>query len=406
MALTTYGRSTGFCIDPIEKKPLNHFYPGTPVLSFGTAGCNLGCKFCQNWDISKSREVERLSAIAEPDQIANAALNTNCTSVAYTYNDPIIWAEYAIDNLRSRGFSFFEANDQLFFLNGNALFPISVGAAFDDDLQSEKENALASPLVSFPQSEAFGYLDWQLAENGGLNTIFDNVWYAVNTLDISVSTRDITEAGVSEKELLLSTSNPLLLKRYDNDDFSVVSFDNNAEITTLQRTPRTVSIGANTSQRPPYINYLSQDGTSWHSETFRSNAAKTIFRIESENLLSIPLYDARYYFNHEEDPDETLALLYAEDQDNGGAIPLLTSPSLFQYSGSADTPLGNKMAEVNANVVNSENNRISVFADDYGLAILDVVVNGEIETKYYYFDPVNTVTEAELPSEMIEIPLP
>ncbi|MCA9175599.1 MAG: AmmeMemoRadiSam system radical SAM enzyme [Planctomycetales bacterium] len=97
MALTTYGRSTGFCIDPIEKKPLNHFYPGTPVLSFGTAGCNLGCRFCQNWDISKSREVERLSAVALPDAIAAAALQNGCRSVAFTYNDPVIWAEYAID---------------------------------------------------------------------------------------------------------------------------------------------------------------------------------------------------------------------------------------------------------------------------------------------------------------------
>ncbi len=97
MALTTYGRSTGFCIDPIEKKPLHHFYPGTPVLSFGTAGCNLGCKFCQNWDISKSRQVERLSAIATPEQIAHVAQQQQCTSVAFTYNDPVIWAEYAID---------------------------------------------------------------------------------------------------------------------------------------------------------------------------------------------------------------------------------------------------------------------------------------------------------------------
>jgi AmmeMemoRadiSam system radical SAM enzyme/AmmeMemoRadiSam system protein B/AmmeMemoRadiSam system protein A len=100
MVLTTYGRSTGFCIDPIEKKPLNHFYPGTAVLSFGTAGCNLGCKFCQNWDISKSREVERLSATAEPESIAEAALAHGCQSVAYTYNDPVIWAEYAIDTAR------------------------------------------------------------------------------------------------------------------------------------------------------------------------------------------------------------------------------------------------------------------------------------------------------------------
>ena len=106
MVLTTYGRSTGFCIDPIEKKPLNHFYPGTSVLSFGTAGCNLGCKFCQNWSISKSREIERLSETATPAAIAIAASELDCKSVAFTYNDPVIWAEYAIDaakECRSRG---------------------------------------------------------------------------------------------------------------------------------------------------------------------------------------------------------------------------------------------------------------------------------------------------------------
>ncbi|MFP6764724.1 MAG: AmmeMemoRadiSam system radical SAM enzyme, partial [Planctomycetaceae bacterium] len=101
MMLTTYGRSTGFCIDPIEKKPLNHFFPGTSVLSFGTAGCNLGCKFCQNWDISKAREVERLSHRALPEEIALAAKSLDCHSVAYTYNDPIVWAEYAIDTAKA-----------------------------------------------------------------------------------------------------------------------------------------------------------------------------------------------------------------------------------------------------------------------------------------------------------------
>ncbi|WP_201743661.1 AmmeMemoRadiSam system radical SAM enzyme [Roseiconus nitratireducens] len=97
MVLETYGKSTGFCVDPIEKKPLNHFLPGSAVLSFGTAGCNLGCKFCQNWDISKSREVTRLSDRAMPDEIAAAAAGAGCRSVAFTYNDPVIWAEYAID---------------------------------------------------------------------------------------------------------------------------------------------------------------------------------------------------------------------------------------------------------------------------------------------------------------------
>ncbi len=95
--LTTYGRSSGFCIDPIEKKPLNHFLPGTPILSFGTAGCNLTCKFCQNWDISKSRAMDRLMEEASPEAIAKAAKQTGCRSVAYTYNDPVIFLEYAVD---------------------------------------------------------------------------------------------------------------------------------------------------------------------------------------------------------------------------------------------------------------------------------------------------------------------
>jgi pyruvate formate lyase activating enzyme len=97
MVLTTYGRSSGFCVDPVEKKPLNHFYPGTAILSFGTAGCNLACKFCQNWDISKSREMDRLMDAATPETIARAALELGCQSVAFTYNDPVIFAEYAMD---------------------------------------------------------------------------------------------------------------------------------------------------------------------------------------------------------------------------------------------------------------------------------------------------------------------
>lgn len=97
MVLTTYGLSSGYCVDPIEKKPLNHFLPGTPVLSFGTAGCNLSCKFCQNWDISKSREMETLSDSAPPELIAKAAKELGCQSVAFTYNDPVIFYEYARD---------------------------------------------------------------------------------------------------------------------------------------------------------------------------------------------------------------------------------------------------------------------------------------------------------------------
>ncbi|MGB0712834.1 MAG: AmmeMemoRadiSam system radical SAM enzyme [Gammaproteobacteria bacterium] len=94
---TTYGRSSGYCVDPIEKKPLNHFLPGTPILSFGTAGCNLSCRFCQNWDISKSRQLDTLQQQATPDMIARAAEQLGCRSVAVTYNDPVIFMEYAMD---------------------------------------------------------------------------------------------------------------------------------------------------------------------------------------------------------------------------------------------------------------------------------------------------------------------
>jgi pyruvate formate lyase activating enzyme len=97
IVLTTYGRSSGFCVDPIEKKPLNHFLPGSSVLSFGTAGCNLCCRFCQNWDISKSREWDTLADAAGPEAIALAAERLGCASVAFTYNDPVIFMEYAMD---------------------------------------------------------------------------------------------------------------------------------------------------------------------------------------------------------------------------------------------------------------------------------------------------------------------
>jgi len=103
IVLTTYGRSSGFCIDPIEKKPLNHFLPGSSVLSFGTAGCNLACRFCQNWDISKSREVSRLSDQASPEAIARAARENGARSVAFTYNDPVIFLEYAVDVAKACG---------------------------------------------------------------------------------------------------------------------------------------------------------------------------------------------------------------------------------------------------------------------------------------------------------------
>ncbi len=92
-----YGKSTGFAVDPIEKKPLNHFLPGTGVLSFGTAGCNLGCRFCQNWSISKAKLDDAHSLAVSPEQVVELAIQQQVPSIAFTYNDPVIWGEYVID---------------------------------------------------------------------------------------------------------------------------------------------------------------------------------------------------------------------------------------------------------------------------------------------------------------------
>jgi pyruvate formate lyase activating enzyme len=100
MALLAYGKSTGFAVDPIEKKPLHHFLPGTEVLSFGTVGCNLGCRFCQNWNISKAKASGRGTESHTPEQVVDLAVASGCPSIAFTYNDPVIWAEWAIDVAR------------------------------------------------------------------------------------------------------------------------------------------------------------------------------------------------------------------------------------------------------------------------------------------------------------------
>ncbi|VEG26100.1 AmmeMemoRadiSam system radical SAM enzyme [Actinomyces howellii] len=97
IVLTAYGRSTGLCLDPVEKKPLYHVHPGSSVLSLGTAGCNLACRFCQNWEISTARRTEVLSEQAPVAQVAALARGLGARGVALTYNDPVVFAEYAID---------------------------------------------------------------------------------------------------------------------------------------------------------------------------------------------------------------------------------------------------------------------------------------------------------------------
>jgi AmmeMemoRadiSam system radical SAM enzyme/AmmeMemoRadiSam system protein B/AmmeMemoRadiSam system protein A len=187
MVSTTYGRSTGFCIDPIEKKPLNHFYPGSSVLSFGTAGCNLGCKFCQNWDISKSKQIDSLSELAQPETVAEAARQLDCRSVAFTYNDPVIWAEYAIDCAKACH----AAGVKTVAVTAGYITPLARGPFY------EVMDAANVDLKGF--TEAFY---WKLT-GGHLEPVRQTLQWLVHETDVWVEVTNliIPQANDSEEEL-------------------------------------------------------------------------------------------------------------------------------------------------------------------------------------------------------------
>ena len=187
IVLTTYGRSTGFCIDPIEKKPLAHFLPGTSVLSFGTAGCCLGCRFCQNWHISKTREVAMLSNAASPAEIAEAAERHRCASVAYTYNDPIVFAEYAIDTAwecRERG-----------------IRNVAVTSGF---IQPEAWAEFFGPMdAANVDLKAFHddfYREQCLSKPGGLQDVLDTLRFLVHETQVHVELTTLLIPGLNDSD--------------------------------------------------------------------------------------------------------------------------------------------------------------------------------------------------------------
>lgn len=184
LVLTAYGRSTGFYIDPIEKKPLSHFFPGTPVLSFGTAGCNLGCRFCQNWEISTSSRVEALSDAASPADIARTAAEWQCTSVAFTYNDPVIFAEYAIDTAvacRERG-----------------LRTVAVTAGY----VSPRARAALFDVIDAANVDLKGFSEdfYRKVTGGRLSTVLDTLTYLVHSTSVWVEITTLLIPGLNDSD--------------------------------------------------------------------------------------------------------------------------------------------------------------------------------------------------------------
>ena len=187
IVLATYGRSTGFCVDPIEKKPLNHFLVGTPILSFGTAGCNLGCRFCQNWEISKSREVDRLADHASPEGIAKVAAGHDCSSVAYTYNDPVTWAEYVIDVAEA--------------CHRQGLRNVAVTAGFITKAAREEFfapiDAANVDLKAFTDSF---YKEVCLSKPGGLQDVLDTLVWLVHDSNVWVEITTLLIPGLNDSD--------------------------------------------------------------------------------------------------------------------------------------------------------------------------------------------------------------
>jgi len=192
VVLTTYGRSCGFCVDPIEKKPLNHFLPGTSVLSFGTAGCNLTCKFCQNWDISKSREVDILAEEAMPESIATKAKELGCRSVAFTYNDPIVFLEYAADTAKAC------------YTMGIKNVVVTAGYI----LPAPREHLFRHMDAANVDLKAFSQEFYQSHCSGDLQTVLETLLYIRNETDIwlELTTLLIPGQNDSDDELYAMTN--------------------------------------------------------------------------------------------------------------------------------------------------------------------------------------------------------
>jgi pyruvate formate lyase activating enzyme len=184
VVLTTYGRSSGFCVDPIEKKPLNHFLPGSSVLSFGTAGCNLACRFCQNWDISKSKEIDTLADEASPSAIAAAAQRLGAQSVAFTYNDPVIFLEYAVDVADA--------------CRAVGIRPVAVTAGYICD--EPRRDFYAHMDAANIDLKGFSEEFYRHVAGGHLGAVLDTLEYVVHETDVSVELTTLLIPGHNDSD--------------------------------------------------------------------------------------------------------------------------------------------------------------------------------------------------------------
>jgi pyruvate formate lyase activating enzyme len=222
IVLTTYGRSSGFCVDPIEKKPLNHFLPGSSVLSFGTAGCNLACRFCQNWDISKSKEIDTLADAATPARLAEVAEELGCASVAFTYNDPVIFMEYAIDVATA--------------CHARGINAVAVTAGYVEP--EPRREFFAAMDAANVDLKAFTEDFYRHVCGGHLGAVLDTLEYLVHETDVWVEITNLIIPGKNDSDAELDAMTGWVVEHLGPDvPMHFTAFHPDFKMTDIEHTP-------------------------------------------------------------------------------------------------------------------------------------------------------------------------
>lgn len=314
----------------------------------------------------------------------------------------------AIDNLNNRGPSFPKRDDALILQHGNDIVKLALSDLLDDDASANRVSALENPSLNLPDSPElpFSSILYASSSHEIYFTYEDNLYISQNEVT-EFNSFDLTEAGVDSKQLLLSDESTLLLKRFSDGRQATVTLNSTGIESTVTPASSLTAYGKNYAQGVlPTVIVENQAMISWDTLIYPDPGARDPASDGTENTIAVPMYDGRTYHAHDEETDELFALFHAETQNNSTSTPSLSSPSLFEFSGNPNNAKGNKMTSIDFDLVPSDDNYVYLLSEDYGLATLSVMVDGSPALRYFYFDPVNTVTEPGLPSAMELIPLP
>ncbi len=281
LTLQTYGYNTGLAIDPIEKKPLYQFYPTSPILSFGTLGCNMGCRFCQNWQTTKNKSDCQSGNKTSPQEIIRIAQNYNCKSVAFTYNDPIIFYEYALDTAK--------------LCRENGIKTVAVTSGYINP-EPAKE---FFPLMDAANIDLKGFSEEFYRKNclAHLQPVLDTIEYVSNETDCHVELTTMLIEGENDNEDMIKGECDWILKHIGDEvplHFSAF-FPNykmrNKNSTNFSTLIKAYNIARNAGLKYVYTGNLTNTET---SSTYCKNCANPIIIRNGYQLLKYNLTQGGY----------------------------------------------------------------------------------------------------------------